>query len=114
MIETRIQIRRFSSGEELSKVADEFLRRSYLLEQETTALSLTAGIKTKVETMLDDIAFIYAKRAGDSATISVSKGLSPETWEFDDCWLLIGSSGITALSFEASADTELYLYIAGS
>ena len=112
MIETRIQIRRFSSGEELGKVADEFLRRSYSLEQEM-ALSLTANIKTEVEATLDDMAFVYARRTGDDATISVSKNLSPEAWEFDDCWLLVGGDNITSLSFESSANTELYLYIAG-
>ena len=113
MIETHIQIRRFSSGEELNKVADEFLRRSYTLEQEATLL-LAADIKTEVETALSDIAFVYARRTGEDAVISVSKGLSPETWEFGECWLLIGGSNITTLSFKSSADTEIYLYIAGS
>ena len=113
MIETRIQIRRFSSGEELSKIASEFLRRSYSLEQEVT-LPLTASVKTEVKTTLDDIAFAYARRTGDSAIISVSKNLSPETWEFADCWLLVGGDNVTSLSFESSADTDLYLYIAGS
>ena len=114
MIETRIKIRRFSSGEELSKIADEFLRRSYSLAQEVVSLSLVAGIKTEAKSALSDIAFAYAKRTGDNATLSVSKNLSPETWEFDDCWLLVGGGNITSLSFESDADTEMYLYVAGA
>lgn len=113
-METRVQIRRRVAGDEVGRPADLYLRRDYTVYQEYQTLSLTSGVKTGLTTILTDIEYIYIRVTGDDATISLSKSLSPESIEFNDCFLFIGGEGVTSLALEADADTEVYVYIAGS
>ena len=113
-METRVQIRRRVAGDEVGHPVDLYLRRDYAVYQEYQALSLASGFKTGLTTILTDIEYIYIKVTGDDATISLSKSMSPESLEFNDCFLLIGGEGIVSLALKADADTEVYVYIAGS
>lgn len=113
-METRVQIRRRVAGDEVSRPPDLYLRRDYTTYQEYQTLSLTSGFKTGLTTILTSIEYIYIKVTGDAATISLYKSLSPQSLEFNDCFLLIGGEGIVSLALKADADTEVYVYIAGS
>lgn len=114
MLETRLQIRRRSDGSELPEIADEFLRRSYDEEVAFTAFPLVAGVKTDIECRMTDLQYIYIKVTGSAATIQLHQGLSPESWSFGTEILLVGLSGVTGISLEASVATTVYIYLAGT
>ena len=113
-LETRVQIRRYESGVERAGADDLFLRRDYDKIQEFPALDLTSGVKTELQTMLSAIEFLYVSRSGDEAAIEVYKGLSPESYSFDDTILIIGWNSVTSVSLKADSDTTVYVYLAGS
>lgn len=114
-LQTDLRIRRRSSGKELNEIEDVFLRRDYDLQQQYPSLSLSAGVKTEIETPISDVAFLYIRRTGDSAGIQVFKNLSPESYTFDDCFLIIGlDDDVSSVYLEADTDTTVYIFIAGS
>lgn len=113
-LETNLKIKRRSSGLELSDAEDVFLRRDYTLTQQYPALTLSAGIKTELKTALTDINYLYIRRSGSAATIQIFKNLSPESYTFADCYLIVGLSDVTSIYLKASVDTTVYIFIAGS
>jgi len=113
MLETQVRIKRRSNGLELSDAEDRLIRRDYGQEQFLTAVSLTAGTKTEIRAQLDSIQYIYIKVTGAAATIQLFKENSPESWSFTDMALFVGTS-ITAFSLQASVDTTVYIYVAGT
>lgn len=113
-METRVQVRRYVDGDEVAYPPDMFLRRDYTVYQEYQAMPLTSGTKTDIDTILTDIEYVYVRRTGDAATLSLFKNLSPESWEFNDGFLLIEGENIDSLAIQSDASTTVYIYIAGS
>lgn len=114
-LQTDLRIRRRSSGNELNEIEHVFLRRDYALQQQYPSLSLSAGIKTELETPISDVTFLYIKRTGDSANIQIFKNLSPESYTFTDCFLIVGlDDDVSEIHLEADTDTTVYIFVAGS
>ena len=113
-LQTDLRIRRRSSGSELNEITHTFLRRDYTARAQYPSLSLAAGTKTEVETTITDIAYLYIERTGDSATIQIFKNLSPESYSFDDCFLVVGLDDVNTIYLEADTDTTVCVFIAGS
>ena len=110
-LETSLKIRRYGDGTELPRVDEAWQRRDYDLQQEIW-LDVTST-RQEVKTSISDIKFVYAAVIGD-ATVSMFRNRSPEPTKFTEMLLLFESDDIDTLSFSASADCTLHLYIAGS
>jgi hypothetical protein len=111
-LQTRVTLRRYSDGTELNAIDDRFVRRDYDRWEELD-MDLTT-VKSEVVTNLSAIEFVYIRRTGDEATVSVYKNLSPESWDFDDVFMVFPADSLTNLSLEASVDTTVHIYMAGS
>ena len=113
MLETRLEIKRRENGLQLADAEDRFIRRSYDEEQIMPSVPLTAGTKTAIKVQMSTIQYVYVKVSGSAATVQLFKENSPESWSFTDMWLMAGTS-ITSFSLEASVDTTVYIYLAGT
>jgi hypothetical protein len=78
------------------------------------AFSLAANVKTSVSFGgVGTADLVYVERLTGSGTIEVYRNLSPESWQMEDLFFVLGTS-ITALALEASEATTVWIHIAGS
>ena len=110
MLEVRTQIRQSPS---LPWIDDIFLRRDY---DKTAQLvvSLTAGVKTEVQTHVPTIEFLYVGVTTSDATINLYRNLSPEWWEFKNGVLIFEVTNCDRISFKSNIDAEITIYAGGS
>jgi hypothetical protein len=112
-LQVRVKVNEYTDGTEIQSPDDYFLRRDYTLITETS-VSLTAGVRTPVQTQLTDINIIYLVVTGSATTVNLYKGNSPEYYIFSDMILMVGVTSVTEISLQATADTTVRVFIAGS
>jgi hypothetical protein len=106
-------MREYSSGEEKPLVDSLFVRRSFSKTYKAS-ISLTSATKTEIKTNISAIEFIHLYISGDSANVSVFKGNSPESWEFDNTFLTFSVDSISSVSLQSDADTTVEVFLGGS
>lgn len=111
-VEVRTQIRRQRGNVQLPSVDDVFLRRDYEKTFESN-VPLTGGVRTEVQTGVGNIEFLYIG-CEDEIVVNIYRNLSPEWWSFSRAFLALEVTNCDRISFKAAADTEIYVYAAGS